>query len=472
MGWAPTEQMRWSDSTSSVLSGICVVTGFTNFWRFPELMLEHGAVAFLLAYVAASGILAFPVVWLQWRLGRRFRGSSVTSLVRLGQVENYFSLWQFAGGMMLLACGLTAGVYVLASGISMAYLFKAALGFLSPVNLAGATETVIRLQQDALQMVAWFTVFMVPVYVVSSRGLVLGIQRSLPTLVGLLLTLLTVVTIYSLHSSGYETTWNLLFFREQSPWSPDLMLDAFTLAFFSLALGTGVHFILGAYCCRDGADVSLVGSILIADVITGVAATLLILPLVSAAGLEMTSGFALVFQVMPVAFQSLPFGQLFLALFYVLFVMVSLTSLIFLIEPAVLWFRKRLGFGRRASVLLVFVLLWGFAASLAQSMVADRGAVVLGMPWFTFMQFVVSAVLLPLSLLFVLILVGYVLPRGRLAEGIALGEESPYFIAFYRWVRYVLVPVVFIVQVDGLLGLMQTMCFLGAPYAGSICAAG
>jgi NSS family neurotransmitter:Na+ symporter len=470
MGLAPTEQLKWSNTGSSLLAGICVVTGFTNVWRFPELMVDHGGMAFLLAYVVTLACLAFPVIWLQWRLGRRFRGTSVVTLVKLGQVEKYFSLWHLAGGMMVLACGLTAGVYVLVSGVTMAYLFKAALGAFSHASLADVTATMADLQQDALQMVAWFTIFLILIYGVSSRGLIRGIQRSLPSLVGILLVLFTVMVGYSFFCSGYETTWELLFMREQSGWSADLLMDAFTQAFFSLALGTGVHFILGAYCCCETGDTGLIAKILAVDLLTGIAATLMVLPVVAGANLEMSSGFALIFQTMPVALHLLPWGQLFLALFYVLFTVVALTSLLFLVEPAVLWFQVRYGMKRRISVLLVFLFLWAFAVLVAQSMVAiDRGITVMGMSWFTFMQFLVSSVLLPLSLLFVLVLVGYVLPRSRLAEGVALSESNPYFLAFYRWIRYVLIPVVFLVQIYALLGLSKHMCFLGPPYIGSIC---
>ncbi|MBK8974172.1 MAG: hypothetical protein IPM37_23490 [Hahellaceae bacterium] len=112
MSLVPYEQLKWSDPRSSLLAGICIVTGFVNVWRFPELMATHGGEAFLLTYVGALVCLALPVVWLQWQLGRRFKGTQVGALVRLGQVK-YFSLWQFSGGMMILACGLTAGFYIL-----------------------------------------------------------------------------------------------------------------------------------------------------------------------------------------------------------------------------------------------------------------------------------------------------------------------------------------------------------------------
>ncbi|MBK8974158.1 MAG: hypothetical protein IPM37_23400 [Hahellaceae bacterium] len=53
MSLVPYEQLKWSDPRSSLLAGICIVTGFVNVWRFPELMATHGGEAFLLTYVGA-----------------------------------------------------------------------------------------------------------------------------------------------------------------------------------------------------------------------------------------------------------------------------------------------------------------------------------------------------------------------------------------------------------------------------------
>lgn len=468
MSLVPYEQLKWSDPRSSLLAGICIVTGFVNVWRFPELMAMHGGEAFLLAYAGSLLILALPVVWLQWQLGRRFKGTQVGSLVRLGQVR-YFSLWQFSGGMMILACGLTAGFYILVSGVTLAYLLKAALGVFNQVSLASSTRVMSELQQDAPQLIAWFTICLVFLFLVSAKGLIRGLQRSLPLLVGALIILAVLLAGYGALNAGWKTTWELLFRGEQSTWGYRLMLDALTQAFFSMALSTGVYFILGAYCCREDSPLRLVGKILLADLVTGLAATLIVVPIVLASDLQVSGGFALVFQTLPVAFQALPLGQLWLALFYVLFILVALTSLLFLLEPAVYWYQLHFRTRRRPALLVVLSGLGLFAALLAHSMVAEDGATVLGMPWFTFMQFAVSVVLLPLSLLFVLVLMGYVLPREHLAAGIGLAEGSFYFQALYRWIRYVLVPLVFLILIYSLLGLLQYMCFLGEPYNGSIC---
>lgn len=469
MGFAPNEQLGWSRSRSALLASICVVTGFANVWRFPSLMVEHGGPAFLLVYVVALLLLAFPVIWLQWRLGQAFPGNQATSLTRLGRVEHTFSLWHVAGGAMLITCALLASIYLVISSVGLAHLFKAAFGAFLGIDRAGAVNLLYQLQADSVQMSGWIVVFALPATVILVRGQTRGLERSLPVLVGSLALLFLLLVFSSLWKAGPVSTWQLL--NEGTPelWRPGLWMDAIAQAFFSLALGSGVHIMLGSYAHPHARALPIIGTMLGVDLLTGLASTLIIVPLVLHSDLNVADGFTLVFQILPVALQATAGGQFHLTLFYLLLALVGLTSLLFLLEALVLWLQTRLSLKRRSATLATLLAVGGVALLLAQSMVADENGLLLGMPWFVFMQFLVSSVLLPAALLFVLFLVAYILPHDRLSDVLGLEGRPLAFLEFYRWLRYVVIPLVLMVQIASLGALLKHWCFLGSGFAGSIC---
>ncbi len=466
---APKEKLQWSHSSSSYLAAICVITGFVNFWRFPELLAKYGALHFMSAYLVCITLLALPVILVQWRVGRSMRGNSVTALLKLAQVGPGFSIWKLAGGMMLISCGLTAGIYTLTSGLTFAFTFKAALGQLSQVDPVGLVMQVDSLLSDSSSWMIWFSLILSMAFVVAARGLVGGLERVLPYLVNILFILLLVLVAVALSQPESGTAIELIFRETQYSWQPGLWIDAVIQAFFSLGLGSGIHFLLGAYCTAGLKDSRLLALMLSADFGISMLAAFAVYPILVSADLPLTGGFTLVFQSIPLAFQAIPSGSFFLALYYIMLTLVAFTSLLVLLEPVVHLLQVSFYMRRRLAVMLVFTFLWVLALLLVQSFhLADSGDDVL--PWFLLIQFGVSAFLLPLSLLLVLILLVYVLPTGRLAMALELQEQGPRYILLRRWLRYLCVPLVFAVQIFVLVALLQHFCLVGGVFAGSICA--
>lgn len=464
----PKDKMQWTRSGSSYLAGICIITGFVNFWRFPELLVKHGPMAFVPAYLLALLTLALPIVMFQWRIGRNLRGSSLTALIRLSKLGAGFSIWKLAGGLMLLAAAMTAGIYVLVAGIALAYVFRSAFGGLNQADLGSAAQALGSFEADTLQWVAWFSLFMLVAYLVSARGVVFGLEKVLPYLVNTLFVLLLILVAYALSQEGAGQSIGLLF-SELGPVSVGaLWLDVYLQAFFSLALGTGVHFILGAYCTAGIRDARMMSLIFSADFSIAMLAAIVVYPFLVAADLPVSSGFELVFQSIPVAFQGAPAGGFFLALYYITMTLLALSSVLFLVEPVIHSLQVGFYMQRRLAVMLVFVMIWCFGVVIVQTVAADQAAGE-SVPWFTRIQFLVSAVMLPWSLFLMLVLCLYVLPRQRFAGVIGRSLDDKMLQVFYSTLRYVSTPLVFVVLMVGLAGALQHFCLVDSVFAGSIC---
>src|SRR5690606_6848291 len=94
---------------------------------------------------------------------------------------------------------------------------------------------------------------------------------------------------------------------------------------------------------------------MIAAADTGVAilAGLMIFPIVFSAGLDPAVGPSLIFQTLPLAFQTMPAGALIGLAFFVLIFFAALTSSISLLEGPVAWALDRFGMGRRLTSAIV-----------------------------------------------------------------------------------------------------------------------
>ncbi len=139
---------------------------------------------------------------------------------------------------------------------------------------------------------------------------------------------------------------------------PELWLAAAGQIFFSLSIGFGVIITYASYL-KQGDDV----------VLSGLAATsanefcevglggLITLPAAVAflgiAGLVGLGTFDLGFKILPLVFATMPFGQLFGALFFFLLFLAAVTSSLSMLQPGIAFLEEALGIGRRGSVALL-----------------------------------------------------------------------------------------------------------------------
>lgn len=67
-----------------ILSAIGSAVGLGNIWRFPGVAYENGGGAFIIPYLVALITAGIPILFLDYAIGHRFRGSAPTSFRRLG----------------------------------------------------------------------------------------------------------------------------------------------------------------------------------------------------------------------------------------------------------------------------------------------------------------------------------------------------------------------------------------------------
>src|SRR5699024_308773 len=97
-------------------------------------------------------------------------------------------------------------------------------------------------------------------------------------------------------------------------------------SFFSLAVGFSCMVTYSSYLKKDVSLTSSATSVVGMNLFVSLLAGLAIFPAVFAFGQEPAAGPELLFMVLPAVFSQLPLGQVFLALFLILFLFATLTS--------------------------------------------------------------------------------------------------------------------------------------------------
>jgi len=64
------QQERWATRIGLVLAMAGNAVGLGNFLRFPVQAAQNGGGAFMIPYLIALLVMGFPLMWLEWSIGR------------------------------------------------------------------------------------------------------------------------------------------------------------------------------------------------------------------------------------------------------------------------------------------------------------------------------------------------------------------------------------------------------------------
>ncbi|MGO2485113.1 MAG: sodium-dependent transporter, partial [Glutamicibacter ardleyensis] len=77
-----------------ILSAIGSAVGLGNIWRFPYVAYENGGGAFLIPYLVAILCAGIPLLFLDYAIGHRYRGSAPLAYRRASRKAEVLGWWQ------------------------------------------------------------------------------------------------------------------------------------------------------------------------------------------------------------------------------------------------------------------------------------------------------------------------------------------------------------------------------------------
>jgi NSS family neurotransmitter:Na+ symporter len=420
--------------------------GISNVWKFTYVAGENGGGAFVLVYVGAIALVALPALIAEFLVGRRGGASVVKSMEYLAERDGIHPAWRYYGQMAALGAFIALSFYAVVAGWTVDYFFQAARGGFDGISAEGAGAALDELMASPGRMILSQLIFLGLTAATVAAGIRGGLERVLRWLTPALFLILVILLIYAIFAGDFAAGARFLFVPDFSRLNGQTVLLAIGQAFFSLGIGLGVLFTIGAYMDRKSSIVR--ASIVVAAADGGVAllAGLAIFPIVFAHGLSPAEGPGLIFATLPVAFGEMPGGAALGALFFVLMAIAALTSAITILETVVATVEDYSGMSRHMIVLWLTFLLFiaGLGTVFSFSSLADFHPLQFIPAFesrniFESLDYIVSNFMMPAGGVLIAMLAGWGLSRSAVLEEMNVPDSALFRV--WRLLVRVLVPV-------------------------------
>ncbi len=379
---------RWASRLGVVLAVAGSAVGLGNFLRFPGLAAKYGGGVFLIPYFIAILIIAVPICWAEWAIGRRGGRHGFNSAPGIFRIATGWRGGHFLGVLAVLVPLVVYMYYVYIEAWCMAYAWSYATGRMSlgsePRAYADFFETLVgthangsitsRLDSPILLALA---LSMAINFALIYRGIRRGIEAFCRVAMPLLIVCAVIVLVRVLTLgtpnvdlpeqnvlNGLGFMWNPKIPPGQSLWSmlanPDIWLQATGQVFFSISIGFGIIVSYSSYVEPDD-DIVLSGltatstnqfcELCLGGLITIPAAFIFLGP----APVEKVAGstFGLGFYTLPMVFEHMPLGSFFGFLWFFLLFLAAVTSSISMLQPVLAFLEEGLALTRRRAVALL-----------------------------------------------------------------------------------------------------------------------
>lgn len=362
---APQREV-FSTRLAFLLAAIGSAVGLGNIWRFPYVAYSNGGGAFLIPYVIALLTAGIPLLFLDYGIGHRFRGSAPLAFRRIKS-------WAEPVGWIQVGISFFITIYYAAIiGWALLYTIKSVTkawganpsdyfmkDFLR-VNDTGFTLDFV--PQIALALaVVWIVAI-----IVLAMGVDEGIGRTSKIFMPILTVLFIIVVIRALFLPGASIGLNALFTPNWAALKdPSVWIGAYGQIFYSLSVGFGIMLTYSSYLKPR---TNLTGTGLVTgfanssfEVLAGIGVFATLGYMAFQQGTSMdevaTSGIGLAFVAFPTIISNMPMGSIFGVLFFGSLTIAGFTSLFSLLEVVVSAIKDKFGLPRKQTAIGVGVVM-------------------------------------------------------------------------------------------------------------------
>ncbi|MDO4908290.1 MAG: sodium-dependent transporter [Corynebacterium sp.] len=366
---ADTGQHRevFSSRMAFLLAAIGSAVGLGNIWRFPYVAYENGGGAFLIPYLVGLLTAGIPLLFLDYAMGHRYRGSSPLVFRRIkawtepvGWIQVGICFFITIYYAVIIAW---AGLYTVKS-FTKAWGDKPSEYFMTDFLKADTSHTF------STHIVAQIGIALAIVWIVTIIVLAMGIDEGIGKVSKIFMPILTVlfiiVVIQALFLPGAAQGLNAFFTPNWSALSnPSVWVAAYGQIFFSLSVGFGIMLTYSSYLKPR---TNLTGTGLVTgfanssfEVLAGIGVFAALGYMASqqhvAVDQVATSGIGLAFIAFPTIINQMPMGAIFGVLFFGSLTIAGFTSIFSLFEVVVSAIKDKLGLERKPTAIGVGVVM-------------------------------------------------------------------------------------------------------------------
>lgn len=442
----------FSSSFGAIMAAAGSAVGLGNIWRFPYICGKYGGGAFLLVYICFVFFIGMVLMMSEFVIGRRSGEDPVKAYPKLQPKRKG---WRYVGIMGLITCFLILAIYLVISGWTLNYFWESLTGTLASISNDGFGKHFSEFASSAGRPVLFVILFLVFTAFVIIGGVEKGIERVSKLLMPILVVLLLILCVRSLTLDGASEGLAYLFHPDFSKLTGEGILAALGQALFSLSVGMGVMIVYGSYLPVDDNIMKSSIWITICDFAIAVLSGIAIFPAVFACGQDPTGGPGLVYQVLPVVFNSLgTVGRIFSVVFFLLLSLAALTSAISLLEALTQWLSsEKIGRTISAIVMSAAVVVLAVIASFSFGDGIFSGFKIANMQIFDLLDKLTGTILPPICALLTIIFFGWFMNKDDIYDELSNHKtlKIGYFKVFYYFLaRFVAPLALIIVLVAGL----------------------
>lgn len=445
MAETSTKRGGFGGKLAAILAAAGSAIGLGNIWRFPYITGDNGGGAFIIIYLGCILLLGLPLLIAEFAVGHNTKRNPVDAFATIKRG------WGWLGAVGLVSVFLIMGYYFVISGWTINYAIASATDSIG--SDFGAFYTSFT--TSTWSPLIYTLVFILLTHFIIQGGVQGGIEKASKIMMPLLFVILVVLAIYSfVLPEGREALANV-FTPDFSKVSGKSFLAAMGQAFFTLSVGMGAMLIYGSYF-KEGTKIAGTAiSVVSLDTIVALTAAIIIF----SAGVEDQSGPQLAFVAMPTVFSTMPWGNLWATLFFLLLGLAALSSTISMHEAVTSYFVEKRNMSRNKAAWLVTLGTIVLASVASLSLGVWDGVRVAGMNFFSLLDNFTAIVMLPLLGVLTSIFVGWIWRKEDMkaeltAEGGVDKATYPVIRFLLRWVCPVLVSTVF---VFGIIDFIKTL---------------
>lgn len=358
----PREQ--WSGQLGFIVAAIGSAVGLGNIWRFPGVAYENGGGAFLIPYLVALLTAGIPILWLDYAIGHRYRGSAPTAFRRLFKPAEGLGWFQVAISFII------ATYYAVILAWAFAYMWFSVdlawgddpAGFLEDEYLQVADDVT-----PTLDFVPGVLLPLVLVWVIALAIVAFGVKRGLERanliMIPLLVVMFGSLVVRAVTLEGASEGLNEFFtpqwdrLGDASVW-----IAAYSQIFFSLSIAFGIMITYSSYLRRranlttTGLTVGFANSSF--ELLAGIGVFAVLgfmsvqsgVPVAESGG---TTGPGLAFIAFPQILSQMPGGPVFGVLFFGSLALAGMTSMLSILQVVSAAFQEKFGLSVKTATLSV-----------------------------------------------------------------------------------------------------------------------
>ncbi len=442
---------QWTSKFGFILASAGAAIGLGAIWKFPYVTGMSGGGAFFLIFVIFTVLIGLPMLISEYIIGRGTGKEAVSAYQKLAPK----SVWVWIGRLGVLGCFLLLTFYSVVGGWVLIYS-----GMSIPGQIIGESADYGALfgsiTSNATITLVGLLLFTIVNVIVISLGIQNGIEKANKYMMPLLFVFFIILVVRSLSLEGAMEGVKFFLAPDFSNITGEAVLYALGQSFFSLAVGFSCMVTYSSYLDRKVNLTSSATTVVGMNIFVSLLAGLAIFPVVFALGFEPAEGPGLLFVILPAAFAQLPFGQVFLSLFLLLFLFAILTSSFSLYEIIVSAFTASGKYSRKNVSIILGIILFiaAIPAALSSGVLAD--VAIFGSNIFDATDYLVSNIMLPLGSLLIAIFIIHRADRSLVREQYVIGgSENGGLYPLWRVLMTFVVPVTIIIVFVNTLGIFN-----------------